>query len=72
MRPLLACLPVFMTLTAIGVIMAAMLLYGAATGKLGDSAGLREEARQLPWWFYVLAFIIPPVILILLSFVTAG
>ena len=72
MRPLLACLPVFMMLTAIALIMAVMLLYGAATGKLGQTGGLREEARRLPWWFYVLAFTIPPIILILLSFVTAG
>lgn len=72
MTPPFACLPVFMTLTAIAVIMAVMLLYGAATGKLGDSSGLREEARQLPWWFYVLAFTVPLIILVLLSFVTAG
>jgi hypothetical protein len=72
MKPPLACLPVFMMLTAIALIMAAMLVYGAAAGKLGRSGGLREEARQLPWWFYVLAFTIPPIILILLSFVTAG
>lgn len=72
MTPLFGCFPVFMTLTAIALMMAVMLLYGAMTGKLGGSAALREEARQVPWWFVVLAFVVPPVILILLSFVTAG
>ena len=73
MTPLPACLPVFMTLSAIALMMAVLLLYGAATGKLGgNSAGLREETRQVPWWFVVLAFVVPPIIVILLSFVTAG
>jgi hypothetical protein len=72
MTPLLACFPVFMTLVVIALMMAAMLVYGAMTGKLGESGGLREEARQVPWWFVVLAFVVPPIILILLSFVTAG
>jgi len=69
---LLVCFPVFFTPTSIALMMAVMLVYGALTGKLGDSAALREEARQVPWWFVVLAFTVPPIILILLSFVTAG
>ena len=72
MPPLFACFPVFFLFLSIGIIMAVMLVVAALTGKLDGSAALREEARQVPWWFVVLAFVVPPIILILLSFVTAG
>ena len=72
MPPLLACFPVFFLFLSIGIIMAVMLVVAALTGKLGESGELREEARQVPWWFVVLAFVVPLLILVLLSFVTAG
>jgi hypothetical protein len=49
-----------------------MLAYGAITGRLGPSSTLRDEARQTTWWFVELAFLVPPIVLVLLSFVTAG
>ena len=71
MPPLVACFPVFFMFLTMGVLAAALLLVGVSRSAPPVPV---DEARPrlVPVWFVVLAFVVPPVVLYLLSLVTAG
>lgn len=71
MHPPFACFPVLFLFLTLGVLVAVLLVFGDST-RPGESPREGPRPRRLPVWFVALAVLLPLVVLLLLSLVTAG